>query len=233
MRPSAAPFGMSALGGSLAPGTRFDSRHIGIDASLGIRREVNAATPISDIPRQIPAQSSNLRDLITSGVLLPALSDMDGLLYVATAAEMPKSAGDPRPRSIDQFSRRDNQVWVISEWRKAEDFKRVLSASVYDSQNQFGVTIPPKTFAVAGNKSLWIRICADAPGAWPLPDRSPLGRPTRVANLHPNLRMKVGAIPPFPTSSTPAACPASAEPPPHPVASPAPSYRYRSASSAL
>jgi len=75
---------------------------------------------------------------------------MEGILYVGTAAEMPKSASDALPRDIATFSRRDNQVWVISEWRKAGKIsKGVLSAKVYDDQNQLRVTVQPKRVSLS------------------------------------------------------------------------------------
>jgi hypothetical protein len=62
---------------------------------------------------------------------------------------MTASASDPLPRDVAEFSKRDKQVWVISEWlKKGKISKGVMSAKVYDEQNRVRVTVPPKKISL-------------------------------------------------------------------------------------
>ena len=137
---------MGVLGGSVMPGTRFDPRHMSVNPALGITtKALTAATPTSGIPGEIPVKIWKLRDLVASGVLTPPLSDMDALIYVTTSREMSKSANDALPKETSEFSRRDKQVWVISEWqKKGKVSKGVVAARVYDAENHVRVTVEPK-----------------------------------------------------------------------------------------
>ena len=142
---------VAVVGGSAMPGGRFDPRHMSVNPTLGITtNNLNASTPLTAIPMQMPDSLSKLSELAASGALTAALSDMDGLIYVTTAAEMVKSASDPLPRDVCEFSKRDKQVWVISEWqKKGKVSKGMLSARVYDQQNRVRVTVDPKKMSLS------------------------------------------------------------------------------------
>jgi S1-C subfamily serine protease len=137
---------VAILGGSVMPGTRFDARHMGVSPALRMSVDmVNAATPVSGIPEKAPEEASKLGELAATGALTAPLSEMEGLIYVTTALEMSKSAGDPLPREVYEFSRRDGLVWVISEWqKKGKVSKGMLAAKVYDDQNRVRVAAAPK-----------------------------------------------------------------------------------------
>ncbi len=134
------------LGGSLMPGTRFDPHHMSVNPALGTATKLlSAASPTSAIPGQVPFKTSKLSELVATGVLTAPLAGMDGLLYVTTSLEMSKTAADPLPRDTSEFSRRDKQVWVISEWqKKGKVSKGLLAAKVYDDQNRVRITVEPK-----------------------------------------------------------------------------------------
>jgi S1-C subfamily serine protease len=134
------------LGGNVIPGNRFDPRHMSVNPALGILTgALNAATPVPAIPAQLPEKASSLSELVAAGVLTAPVSEMDGLIYVTTANEMTKAASDPLPRDVWEFSRRDKQVWVISEWQKrGRVSKGLLAAKVYDGQNRVRVVVQPK-----------------------------------------------------------------------------------------
>lgn len=137
---------VAILGGSVMPGTRFDGSHMSVNPLLRMSvNMVNAATPVSGIPGKAPEEASRLGELVGAGTLTAPLSAMDGLIYVTTSLEMSKSASDPLPRDVCEFSRQDRQVWVISEWqKKGKVSKGLLAAKVYDDQNRVRVTVPPR-----------------------------------------------------------------------------------------
>jgi hypothetical protein len=134
------------LGGSVVPASRFDGRNMTISPKLGIvTYALSAATPVSAVAARISENGSPLAELAATGNLTAALSSTDALLYVATAAEMTKAATDPLPRDMCEFSRRDKQVWVISEWiQRGKISKGLLSGSVWDEQNRLRVKVEPK-----------------------------------------------------------------------------------------
>ena len=132
------------LGGNVMPGARFDARHMSVNPSFdSANRAANSATPAAAIPRDVP--EIELVELEGAGKLTMPFTDMDGILYVTTSSEATKSATDPLPRDVYDFSRRDKQVWVISEWQqKGKISKGMLSATVYDDQNHVRAIVAPK-----------------------------------------------------------------------------------------
>jgi len=142
---------MGILGGSVTPGARFVPERMSISPALGIStHSLNAVTPVSAIPKQLPDKPTSLGVLVSSGVLTAPLSEMAGLLYVGTASEPIKQASDPLPRDVCEFSKRDKQVWVISEWLKKGKVSRgMFSAKVYDEQNRIRVAVQPKKISLS------------------------------------------------------------------------------------
>ena len=141
------------LGGSLVPGAQFDRHHMSVNPALGmITGVLNAATPVSDMPGRMPESPAKLTKLVSDGVITAPLADMEGLLYVETAAEMSRTASDPLPRDVCEFSRRDKQVWVLSEWQKrGKVSKGLLSAKVYDGQNRVRIVVEPKKISLSSS----------------------------------------------------------------------------------
>jgi S1-C subfamily serine protease len=134
------------LGGSVMPGTRFDSHHMSVNPALHISAGmVAAATPLPGIPPRERDVASTLGELIDKGILTPPLADMDGLIYVTTSLDVSKLADAPLPRDVCEFSHQDKQVWVTSEWQKrGKVAKGMLAAKVYDDQNRVRIAITPK-----------------------------------------------------------------------------------------
>jgi hypothetical protein len=124
-----------------------------VNPALGIAASVlSAATPVTAIAEQTPDKASRLAELVAAGALTAPLSSMDGLLYVTTSTEMTKNAGDPLPRDVSSFSRRDKQVWVISEWeKKGKVSKGFLAAKVYDDQNRVRIAVEPKKMSLSSS----------------------------------------------------------------------------------
>jgi hypothetical protein len=126
-----------------------------ISPALGIStHSLSVVTPISAIPAQLPETPTSLAVLLGSGVLTAPLSEMAGLLYVGTSSEQIKQTSDPLPRDVCEFSRRDKQVWVISEWLKKGKVSRgMFSAKVYDEHNRVRVTVQPKRISLSSTPS--------------------------------------------------------------------------------
>ena len=141
------------LGGSITPGARFDPHHMSVSSALGIATTVlSAATPVTAIPEQTTDRTYKLADLVDAGSLTAPLSTMDGLLYVATSTEMTRNASDPLPRDVCEFSRRDKQVWVISEWqKKGKVSKGLLGGKVYDDRNRVRIAVEPKKMSLSSS----------------------------------------------------------------------------------
>jgi S1-C subfamily serine protease len=138
------------VGGSVLPGGRFDRHHMSINPALGMTMQISAATPISVLPAHITDKGSKLGELVTRGALTSPLSDMEGLIYVGTAREAMANPADPLPRDVSDFSRRDKQVWVFSEWlKKGKISKGLVSAKVYDQQNRLRITVDPKKVSLS------------------------------------------------------------------------------------
>ncbi len=144
---------VAILGGSVTPGAGFNAYRISVNPALGIgNKSIGAATPLSVIREQKTGSVPSLAELASSGVLTPLLADMEGLLYVTTSLEMPKTAADPLPRDVGEFSKHDKQVYVISEWQKSGRIsKGVVSAKVYDAQNRVRVVAQPKRISLSSS----------------------------------------------------------------------------------
>ncbi len=137
---------IGVLGGSTIPGIRSDRQHLSAVASAGVNADIlNSATSISLLPSQIRDQVSTLAEATAGGALNPPLREMEGLLFVGTYLNVGKKVTDPLPREVFEFSRRDKDAWVVSEWmKKGNVSKGLVSAKIYDQQNRVRYTADPK-----------------------------------------------------------------------------------------
>ena len=105
----------------------------------------NGAIPISIIPTSAPTEGKTLDQLRTDGLLTIPVYTMPEFLYGGTSNNIPKSAGDPLPREMSDFTARDAQIFVYSLWaRRGKLSKGEVSGSVYDATNHLLVRVPPK-----------------------------------------------------------------------------------------
>jgi hypothetical protein len=136
---------IAILGGSIAPGTRLDAHHMNMMVPGLTPHMLNAATPISSIATPLAEKAEKLGDLVAAGAMAAPLAGMDGLIYVVTCREAPSQLLDPLPRAVAEFSRRDKNVAVLSEWvKKGKVGKGVLAARIYDGENHERIAVPPK-----------------------------------------------------------------------------------------
>jgi S1-C subfamily serine protease len=141
---------LAVLGGSVVPGSRFNPRNMSVSPRLSLANtNVTAATRIPALSLIRSDHTSTLSDLIASGELTAPLSEIEELIYVTTASEVNRNPGAPLPRDVCDFSRRDKQVWVVSEWqKKGKASKGMLSAKVYDTENRPVVTVEPRKISL-------------------------------------------------------------------------------------
>lgn len=137
---------VAILGGSLTPGARFAGRTMSVSPALWNSFSAeNAATPVSEIPESLSGSGKLLEALRTDGVLTTAVTPMPEFMYGGSTTDMPKSASDPMPRDVSDFSTRDPQIWIYALWvRKGKTSKGQISASVYDPMNRLRFAVAPK-----------------------------------------------------------------------------------------
>jgi hypothetical protein len=110
----------------------------------------NAATPLSEIPDNLPGSGKTLDALRSDGTLTAPITPMPEFVYAGTVTDLPKRASDPLPHDMSDFSTKDAQIWVYSLWvRKGKLSKGELSASIYDPQNRLRIKGVPKKVTLA------------------------------------------------------------------------------------
>jgi hypothetical protein len=95
---------------------------------------------------------STLGELLTSGVLTEGVTELDEMIYAIPARNPTKSASEPLPPPVTEFTVADKSIWIISEWqRKGKESKGLVSAKVYDSQNRVRVKVDPKKTSLSSD----------------------------------------------------------------------------------
>jgi len=138
------------MGGSVLPGLRYGGRKLISNPALRSNADsVNGITPLSSLPQPSADKSATFAELLASGVLTAPVSELDELIYAMPARDMTKSASDPLPRAITEFSVTDKTIWILSEWqRKGKESKGLVSTKVYDDQNRQRAEAPPKKLSL-------------------------------------------------------------------------------------
>jgi hypothetical protein len=134
------------LGGSLYPGAR--SPRQSTDRSLAVWNVfniLNAATPVTELPENFPAETRTLEALTGEGMMTSPVQPMAEILYGGTSNQMPKNATGSSPRDVSDFSARDAQVWIYAMLAKKSKLSRgEISVAIFDSANRIRVTSPGK-----------------------------------------------------------------------------------------
>lgn len=139
---------LGILGGSTLPGSRFGPRALNISPSLFLPlRWVTSATPISLLaPSAAPV---TIAGMAAAGALSPIVQPTPALVYGGTSNTLHDLPPQSIPPSVREFSRRDQQVWVYSLWRRDGKFsKGSLSVRVYDPQNRVRVTSETRKISI-------------------------------------------------------------------------------------
>ena len=141
---------VGVLGGSLTPGSRFDSRSMGISPALWNNLNANnAAIPVTEVNVASGAEPVSFKALLDAGTLTAPLAAMPEFMYGGTTQSLPKSATGPMPRDASEFGRGETQVYVYSLWsRKGKIGRGVLSAKVFDSGNRVVVEVAGKKMSL-------------------------------------------------------------------------------------
>ncbi len=143
------------MGGSVLHGLRYGGRKLISNPALRSNADsVNAVTPLPALPPDTQDTPATLAELLASGVLTAPVSQMDELIYAIPTRDMTKSASDPLPRPITEFSVGDKAIWILSEWqRKGKESKGLVSAKVYDGQNRARFALEPKKITLLSEPS--------------------------------------------------------------------------------
>lgn len=132
------------VGGSLKPGARLTR-----SAAIGNQevREtlahgaggtaINSATPIGELPSEVPSNTRTLDELAETGLLTPLLSPMPELVYAGTTNEFRKRVSAGLPPEIFEFSQKGPEVRLFTIWqRKGKLSKGVISIRAFDTSNK-------------------------------------------------------------------------------------------------
>jgi hypothetical protein len=132
------------VGGSLKPGARLTR-----SAAIGNQevREtlahgaggtaINSATPIGEVPSEVPSTTRTLGELAEKGFLTPLLSPMPELVYAGTTNELRKRVPAGLPPEIFEFSQKGPEVGLFTVWqRKGKVSKGVISIRGFDTSNK-------------------------------------------------------------------------------------------------
>lgn len=111
---------------------------------LGSFNITNAATPISDLPRNLPLEAKTFEALLVEAVLTAPVQPMVEFVDAGATNQMPKP-GAPLPHDVSDFSNRDPQIWVYALLaKKGKRSKGDVSLVVFDSANRQRVVSRPK-----------------------------------------------------------------------------------------
>jgi hypothetical protein len=148
------------IGGSLAPGTDLLGSFLLSSApnSLGGNSYIRdgLAVPINLIPAaggQDPPAS--LEELTLKGQMVPLLHSEQKVIIGELALSLEKGNGMPAPtNSGQQFSHRDQKIWVYINWNENLPFKGTAAMAVFDADNRaLGQSKPLKVSLHSGSLS--------------------------------------------------------------------------------
>ncbi len=138
------------LGGSLAPGSRYEARSsiMPISPYWAGTRMPPTAVPITLLKDSTTPRT--LKDLEAANEMTRLMRPTQNL-ESAFATLTPPKGGSVQTVSAYQFSRRDS-ISVISLWQKHEkEGKGSISAHVYDAQNRVLVNLAPKKISLSSD----------------------------------------------------------------------------------
>ncbi len=152
------------VGGALAPGTDLLGSYMlaSLPSSMGSMSVIQdgLAVPIDLVPTA-PSQSppTTLEELTRTGQMVPVVESEQKVIIGELALTLDKSYGRPTPtNSGQQFSHKDQKIWVFVNWNENIPFKGTAAMSIYDVDNHvLGHSNPLKITLRSGalNSSSW------------------------------------------------------------------------------
>jgi hypothetical protein len=134
---------MGIVGAWDTPGYRIPSTVAAASPTVWIANDtVGAMAPIEIVTAQ--KEVTDLRSLAKSGILTPAMAPFVALIYATTTDSLNKHEGLP-DRNINEFSRRNPNLWVVSLWERRSKTKGAqIAMAIYDASNRKRAEVPPK-----------------------------------------------------------------------------------------
>lgn len=136
------------VGGSLKPGIRIDQRAANGNRWLSASQEgTDLASPISALPAMLPAEGRTMADLAATKVLTVPLVARPEFTVGGAVPQLSKNLSELGIAEQREYSARDDaQIAVYSNWvKRGKTSKGVVSAIVYNAQNEPRMTVTPKT----------------------------------------------------------------------------------------
>lgn len=150
------------VGGSLAPGTDLLASYMlnAGPASTGANYVRDGlAVPINLIPATAgPEPPTSLEELTLKGQMVPLLHSEDKVVFASLVLTLEKGKEGGLPNvsgSRQQFSHRDQKIFVYVNWNENKPYKGTATMSVYDADNRpLGQSKPLKVNLHSGSLSL-------------------------------------------------------------------------------
>jgi S1-C subfamily serine protease len=149
------------VGGSLAPGTDLLGSYLLAAATNNLGPSLvvqdGLAVPINLIPATASQDPpTTLDELTRKGQMVPLLSSEDRVLFAGLALTLEKKQGMPTPNNAgQQFTHKDQRIWVYVNWNENMAFKGTSAMTVYDVDNhEIAKSNPQKVSLHAGSLSL-------------------------------------------------------------------------------
>jgi S1-C subfamily serine protease len=151
------------VGGSLAPGTDLLGSYMltmagnGLGGTSYIRDGL--AVPINLIPASTSQDQTDLEELTRKGQMVPLINSEQKIIIAELSLTLERGRGVPTPSNpSQQFSHKDQKIWVYVNWNENISFKGTAAMAVYDVDNHaLGHSNPVKVSLHSGalNSSTW------------------------------------------------------------------------------
>jgi hypothetical protein len=117
------------------------------------------AVPINLIPASSSQDQTNLEELTRKGQMVPLINSEQKIIIAELALTLEKGRGVPTPSNpSQQFSHKDQKIWVYVNWNENISFKGTAAMAVYDVDNHaLGQSNPVKVSLHSGalSSSTW------------------------------------------------------------------------------
>ena len=147
---------VGVVGGSLRPGARI-SRSASSDQEIRQTlahgaggTTVNSATTISELPNEVPSNTTTLEQLASAGLLTTLLSPMPELVSAGTTNELRKRVSAGLPPEVSEFSQRGPEVGLFAVWlKKGKLSKGTIVIQAFDTANKLRMAGSAKKVSLA------------------------------------------------------------------------------------
>jgi hypothetical protein len=130
------------VGGSLAPGTDMLGSYLLASAPNGMGSASyirdGLAVPINLIPVGTSQEApTTLEELTRKGQMVPLVNSEHKVVVAELALTLEKANGRSMPTNpSQQFSHKDQKIWVYVNWNENMPFKGTATMAVYDADNR-------------------------------------------------------------------------------------------------